>query len=91
MNHLAIFGVPFCNAGEHQHKQSERSEFSFVAAASIPFPKKSNSTGDFPFSKKMAEKESEQMDEERQIGEEYRNWKKNTPFLYDLVSESRLG
>lgn len=38
----------------------------------------------------MAEKESEQMDEERQIGEEYKNWKKNTPFLYDLVGEAGL-
>ena len=45
---------------------------------------------DFPFSRIMAEKESEQMDEERQIGEEYRNWKKNTPFLYDLVMTHAL-
>ena len=39
---------------------------------------------------KMAEKEGEQAQEgndERIIGEEYKNWKKNTPFLYDLVSQ----
>lgn len=38
----------------------------------------------------MAEKDGEQAQEgndERIIGEEYKNWKKNTPFLYDLVSQ----
>lgn len=41
-------------------------------------------------SMKMAEKEGEQAQEgndERIIGEEYKNWKKNTPFLYDLVNQ----
>ena len=36
----------------------------------------------------MAEKEPEHFDEaveERVINEEYKIWKKNTPFLYDLV------
>ena len=36
----------------------------------------------------MADKEPEQFDEaveERVINEEYKIWKKNTPFLYDLV------
>ena len=36
----------------------------------------------------MADKEGEQFDEaveERVINEEYKIWKKNTPFLYDLV------
>ena len=38
----------------------------------------------------MAEKDGEQAQEgndERIIGEEYKNWKKNTPFLYDLVNQ----
>ena len=38
----------------------------------------------------MAEKDGEQAQEgndERIIGEEYKNWKKNTPFLYDLVRQ----
>jgi histone-binding protein RBBP4 len=36
----------------------------------------------------MAEKDTDQFDEaveERVINEEYKIWKKNTPFLYDLV------
>ena len=41
----------------------------------------------------MAEKENEQFDEaveERVINEEYKIWKKNTPFLYDLVMTHAL-
>jgi histone-binding protein RBBP4 len=36
----------------------------------------------------MADKDNDQFDEaveERVINEEYKIWKKNTPFLYDLV------
>merc|ERR1712004_179803 len=42
---------------------------------------------------KMADKEPEQFDEaveERVINEEYKIWKKNTPFLYDLVMTHAL-
>ena len=42
---------------------------------------------------KMADKENEQFDEqveERVINEEYKIWKKNTPFLYDLVMTHAL-
>merc|ERR1712047_213456 len=41
----------------------------------------------------MADKEPEQFDEaveERVINEEYKIWKKNTPFLYDLVMTHAL-
>ena len=41
----------------------------------------------------MADKENEQFDEaveERVINEEYKIWKKNTPFLYDLVMTHAL-
>ena len=41
----------------------------------------------------MADKEGEQFDEaveERVINEEYKIWKKNTPFLYDLVMTHAL-
>ena len=41
----------------------------------------------------MADKEGEQFDEaveERGINEEYKIWKKNTPFLYDLVMTHAL-
>ena len=41
----------------------------------------------------MAEKEAEQFDEqveERVINEEYKIWRKNTPFLYDLVMTHAL-
>ena len=41
----------------------------------------------------MADKENEQVDEaveERVINEEYKIWKKNTPFLYDLVMTHAL-
>ena len=41
----------------------------------------------------MADKDSEQFDEaveERVINEEYKIWKKNTPFLYDLVMTHAL-
>merc|ERR1712141_79050 len=41
----------------------------------------------------MADKENEQFDEaveERVINEEYKIWKRNTPFLYDLVMTHAL-
>ena len=41
----------------------------------------------------MADKDGEQFDEaveERVINEEYKIWKKNTPFLYDLVMTHAL-
>ena len=41
----------------------------------------------------MAEKEADQFDEaveERVINEEYKIWRKNTPFLYDLVMTHAL-
>ena len=41
----------------------------------------------------MADKDNEQFDEaveERVINEEYKIWKKNTPFLYDLVMTHAL-
>ena len=41
----------------------------------------------------MADKEGDQFDEaveERVINEEYKIWKKNTPFLYDLVMTHAL-
>ena len=41
----------------------------------------------------MAEKEADHFDEaveERVINEEYKIWKKNTPFLYDLVMTHAL-
>ena len=41
----------------------------------------------------MADKDNDQFDEaveERVINEEYKIWKKNTPFLYDLVMTHAL-
>ena len=41
----------------------------------------------------MADKDGDQFDEaveERVINEEYKIWKKNTPFLYDLVMTHAL-
>jgi hypothetical protein len=41
----------------------------------------------------MADKDADQFDEaveERVINEEYKIWKKNTPFLYDLVRSRDL-
>jgi hypothetical protein len=41
----------------------------------------------------MADKEDvvDDTTEERVVNEEYKIWKKNTPFLYDLVSYDQMG
>ena len=38
----------------------------------------------------MAAAVNDEAMEERMINEEYKIWKKNTPFLYDMVSEQQL-